>query len=144
MRMSNSSIGAAAEASGVKVTTIRFYETRGLLPEPDRTAAGRRVYDAAAIARLKFIRHARDLGFPLEDISALLELSDQPNRDCAAADSIAQQQLAAVSRRIEQLIGLQAELARMVAHCSGGQVSDCNVIESLADHSQCASDHKIH
>lgn len=134
-------IGAAADASGVKITTIRFYEDRGMMPAPERSATGRRVYDHHAIARLRFIRHARDLGFPLADIAALLDLADQPAQDCAAADSIARQQLAVVTRRIAQLQDLKAELSRMITNCSGGQMADCRVIASLADHSHCASDH---
>ena len=131
-------IGAAADATGVKVTTIRFYETRGMMPEPDRTASGRRVYAPSQVARLKFIKHARALGFDLDDITALLTLSDDPSADCGVADSIAHQQLDAVTRRIALLQDLQAELRRMTQECTGGQVSGCRVIESLADHRHCA------
>ncbi len=139
--MADMTIGQAADASRVKVTTIRFYEQRGLLSEAPRTASGRRVYDAKAVARLKFIRHARDLGFDLGDIIELLALSDDPTHDCSAADSIAQRQLRDVRVRIDQLRTLEAELARMVGSCHGGDVADCQVIESLSDHAHCASDH---
>lgn len=139
--MANVTIGQAADASRVKVTTIRFYEQRGLLPDTPRTASGRRVYDSAAIARLKFIRHARDLGFDLDDIADLLALSDDPSHDCSDADSIAQRQLRDVRARIAQLRTLETELARMVTSCHGGDVATCQVIESLSDHAHCASDH---
>jgi DNA-binding transcriptional MerR regulator len=140
--MSDMTIGAASDATGVKVTTIRFYEGRGLLPEPPRSDGGRRLYDPAHIARLRFIKHARDLGFDLGAITALLALSDQPAQDCASADSIARAQLAAVERRITQLAALRDELARMVRDCAGGPISHCRVIESLADHANC--DHARH
>lgn len=65
-------IGEAARRTGVKVATIRYYESIGLLAEPVRTEAGRRVYDAAAISRLRFIRHARELGFEIEQIRRLV------------------------------------------------------------------------
>ena len=139
--MANMTIGQAADASRVKVTTIRFYENRGLLAAAPRTASGRRHYDAKAIARLRFIRHARDLGFDLEDIIALLALADDPTHDCSLADSIAQRQLRDVRARITQLRCLETELARMVRSCHGGDVADCQVIESLSDHARCACDH---
>lgn len=135
------SIGAAAQASGVKVTTIRFYEDRGLLPPAPRTATGRRVYGSSQIARLKFIKHARSLGFDLPAIQALLDLSDNPAQDCGAADSIARKQLQAVTDRIAQLRLLQTELDRMIRTCKGGAVSDCRVIETLADHVNCDTEH---
>lgn len=136
------SIGAAAQETKVKVTTIRFYEERGLLPAPPRTESGRRLYGEAHIARLKFIKHARELGFDLNDIGTLLGLSDDPSQDCAAADSIARVQLDAVQYRITQLLALQSELERMIHDCKGGKIATCNVIESLADHRHC--DHARH
>ncbi len=77
------SIGALARRTDVKVPTIRYYESAGLLPQPDRTASNRRVYDADAIDRLAFIRHARDLGFGMDAIRALLDLRGQPEQPCA-------------------------------------------------------------
>lgn len=130
-------IGQASDATGVKVTTIRFYEGRGLLPAPARTASGRRVYDRRLVNRLKFIKHARTLGFEIDAIAALLDLSDDPSQPCSAADSIAQRQRIAVDQRIAQLQGLRDELTRMISACAGGQVHDCKVIESLADHAHC-------
>ena len=131
-------IGAAADATGVKVTTIRFYETRGMMPEPDRTASGRRVYAPSQVARLKFIKHARALGFDLDDIAALLDLSDDPTQDCGAADSMARNQIAVIEHRMALLQNLHDELTRMVRTCHGGKIADCRVIESLADHRHCA------
>lgn len=141
--MRECTIGEAARDSGVRVTTIRFYESRGLVPAPPRTGGGRRLYDASAVRRLAFIRHARDLGFPLEAIRDLLALQDMPDRACAEADAIARAQLDAVETRIARLQGLRGELLRMIAACDGGAVSDCAVIESLADHARCETEHKV-
>ena len=141
MQMTGQTIGDIARASGVKVTTIRFYEQRGLLPPPPRNAGNRRLYGTSDVARLQFIRHARDLGFPLATVAALLILSDDPARPCAEIDAIASAQLAEVDRRIAQLTALRGELGRMVALCAGGTVGTCRVIETLADHALCTTSH---
>jgi DNA-binding transcriptional MerR regulator len=130
-------IGVAATHSGVKVPTIRYYEQIGLLPKPRRTKSNRRHYDAADLRRLVFIRHARELGFEIEAIRALLTLQDNPDQSCMAADAIARARLGEVERRLEILIRLKAELERMIAECSRGRVAECRVIEALANHSEC-------
>jgi DNA-binding transcriptional MerR regulator len=135
------SIGKLGQAARVKVPTIRYYEQIGILPEAERTAGNQRLYGRETLRRLSFIRHARELGFPLEAIRDLLSLSDQPDQSCAAADVIAKEQLAAVKARIARLIVLQAELERMVVQCAGGSIADCRVIEVLGDHSLCGTDH---
>ena len=134
-------IGEAARQSGVKVPTIRYYEQIGLLPAPSRSEANRRHYEAADLQRLAFIRHARELGFEIEAIRALLTLQDDPGQPCATADAIAQMRLADVEQRIRSLTALKAELEMMVEGCRHGKVGECRVIEVLADHSQCQHDH---
>ncbi len=135
------SIGKLARTVGVKVPTIRYYEQIGLLPQPERTAGNQRLYGQKTRERLGFIRHARDLGFPLDAIREFLDLADDPDRSCAAADEIARRQLAAVNDRIARLTLLRAELQRMVAQCAHGTIADCRVIEVLGDHGHCAHDH---
>ena len=135
-------IGKLGQAAGVKVPTIRYYEQIGLLSEPDRSAGNQRLYPKSALDRLAFIRHARELGFPLEAIRDLLGLSDRPDQCCAAVDAIAQTQLAAVRARIARLKALEAELERMIGQCACGTISDCRVIEVLSDHALCAHDHR--
>lgn len=134
-------IGKLGQAAGVKVPTIRYYEQVGLLPEADRSAGNQRLYGRKSMDRLTFIRHARELGFPLDAIRDLLSLSDRPDQSCAAADAIAKAQLAAVEARIARLTALKGELERMVAQCAGGSIADCKVIEVLGDHAQCHGDH---
>ncbi len=135
-------IGKLARGAGCKVQTVRWYEAIGLMPEPARTPGNQRIYRQAHADRLAFIRHARELGFPLDDIRELLELADRPEQSCDAVDSVASRNLAAVQSRIERLKGLEAELQRMIAQCRGGKVESCRIIEVLTDHSHahCLSD----
>lgn len=134
-------IGALANRTGTKVQTIRYYEEIALMPEPGRTAGGQRRYDDAALDRLSFIRHARQLGFTLEAIRELLDLSDHPSRPCDEADAIARRQLKQVEQRMARLKALRTELKRMVRECSGGRAADCRVLEVLRDHSECITNH---
>lgn len=131
-------IGEAARISGVKVPTIRFYEETGLLPHLPRSEGNRRLYDEAQVKRLAFIRHARELGFGLDAIRTLLTLQDRPDQPCAEADAIAGARLDEVRRRISSLRALEAELEQMVQACAHGQVAECRVIETLADHGRCS------
>jgi DNA-binding transcriptional MerR regulator len=126
-------IGRLARLTDVKAPTIRFYEQIGLLPEPDRTMSDRRVYDGAAVQRLSFIKHARQLGFSIEAIRALLELTDNPDRPCDEANALATEQLAEVEAKISRLEALRAELRRMVKADCHGRAGDCRVIEALSD-----------
>ena len=135
------SIGKLAQATGVKVPTIRYYEQIGLLPEAGRSAGNQRLYGRDTQNRLAFIRHARELGFPLDAIRDLLSLSDRPDQSCAAVDDIAKAQLKAVQARIGRLKALEAELHRMIDQCACGTINDCRVIETLGDHALCAHDH---
>jgi Cu(I)-responsive transcriptional regulator len=134
-------IGELARATGTVVETIRFYEKIGLMPPPARTGGNYRSYTPEHLRRLSFIRHARGLGFDVAEIRSLLDLSDKPTADCAEVDRIATGHLEAVERKIARLEALRGELARMVGVCRGGQVATCRVMEALADHSLCASEH---
>jgi DNA-binding transcriptional MerR regulator len=135
------SIGELARVTGVKVPTIRYYEDIGLMAEAPRTGGGQRRYSSHARDRLGFIAHARDMGFALEAIRSLIDLSEHPERPCDGADQIALQRLDDVNRRIERLTRLKHELERMLAgHCSGA-AADCRIIEVLGDHAKCETDH---
>ncbi|PTM60619.1 MerR family transcriptional regulator [Phreatobacter oligotrophus] len=129
-------IGQAAAQSGVQVPTIRYYEQIGLLPSPLRSEGNRRLYSEAEIRRLAFIRHARELGFGVDAIRALLALQDNPQRSCTEADVIARARLADVEHRIASLTALRKVLRRMITACAGGSVSECMVVEMLAENSQ--------
>ncbi len=134
-------IGELSRATGTNIETIRYYERIGLLPAPDRTAANYRSYGEGHRSRLSFVRHSRELGFTIEEIRSLLDLSDDPSRDCGEADRIASLHLAQVEEKIAQLALLRDELTRIVGRCRGGIAADCRVIEALGDHSHCESAH---
>ena len=137
-------IGDLARDTGTKVETIRWYERDGIMPAPIRTTGGHRAYNEAHRNRLAFIRHARELGFSLQDVRELLTLTDHPEQSCATADAIARQHLTSVRSRISRLQALESELVRMADACSGGRVSECHVIEILADHSHAHCLHNEH
>ena len=135
-------IGELSRRTGTKVQTIRYYEQIGLMHEAGRTAGGQRRYAPADLDRLAFIRHARQLGFPLDAIRELLSLSDEPSRSCSEVDSVARRQLHQVEQRIARLQALRKELKRMVFECDGDSVAECRVLEVLRDHSECLTDHE--
>lgn len=135
--MKKITIGEASRQSGVKVPTIRYYESIGLLAEPNRSEGNQRSYEPSDLRRLAFIRHARELGFEVDAIRALLTLQDDPNQSCASADAIAKSRLVEVEQRIRSLTALKAELETMIKGCVHGRVDECRVIEVLADHGQC-------
>ena len=129
-------IGSLAKKTGTKVQTIRYYEQIGLMPEPGRTGGGQRRYGDAELDR-----HSRQLGFPLDVIRELLDLSDHPDKSCDEADAIARRQLKQVEQRLARLKALRTELKRMVHECSGGRTADCRVLEVLRDHTECLTQH---
>ena len=96
-------IGELARATATKIETIRYYERIGLLPAPPRTSGNYRAYSPAHVGRLSFTRRARDLGFSIEQIRALLDLSDQRDRPCEAVDMIAREHLAEVEHKLADL-----------------------------------------
>ena len=134
-------IGELSKATGTNVETIRYYERIDLLPAPDRTPVNYRSYGEPHRARLAFVRHSRELGFTIEEIRSLLDLSDHPERDCMEADHIATSHLVQVEAKIAQLEKLRDELTRIVGRCRGGVAADCRVIEALGNHAMCDSRH---
>ncbi|PZV39239.1 MerR family transcriptional regulator [Mesorhizobium kowhaii] len=135
------SIGDLSRRTGVKVPTIRYYEQMGLVAAPERSEGNQRRYGRQELERLAFIRHARDLGFAVEDIRSLIELSGHPEQPCCHADRIAEEQLISVREKIAQLKRLEAELERIASCCDGKTVGDCYVIRALSDHALCADEH---
>ena len=124
-------IGELASATATKVETVRYYEKIGLLALPARTSANYRAYGNEHLARLSFIRRARDLGFTLEAVRELLTLSDDKAQSCDAVDSIARVHLADIERKISDLAALRTELDRVIGSCRKGTVEDCKIIETL-------------
>jgi len=137
----NLPIGELSKRTAVKVPTIRFYEQIGLLPTPPRTEGNQRRYGKTEVDCLNFIRHARELGFEVDDIRELLAMSAEPQASCHTADSIARNHLVEIERRIASLTALKTELTRMISECGHGHVCDCRIIEALADHGRCYGEH---
>jgi DNA-binding transcriptional MerR regulator len=125
-------IGELASATATNVETVRYYEKIGLLPTPARTAANYRSYGADHLARLSFIRRARNLGFTIEALRELLALSDDKGQSCGAIDEIARGHLAEVDLKIRDLTALRAELGRIIGSCQQATVADCKIIETLS------------
>ena len=132
METGSLSIGELARATGTTVETVRYYERTGVLPPPPRTAGGYRAYGPGHLARLSFVRRARDLGFSIEQIRALLDLSDQRERSCEAVDAIAREHLAEVDRKLADLGALRRELEFLIGQCGRGTVAECRILEALA------------
>lgn len=124
--------GQVAKATGTKIETIRFYEKIGLLAVPERTSSNYRVYGRTDLERLSFIRRARDLGFSLDQVRALLDLADDRTRSCCAVDEITREQLKAVEQKIADLLALKRELSHLIEQCSQGTIADCRIIGALA------------
>lgn len=125
-------IGEAARSTGMKVPTIRYYEQIGLLNRAPRTSSNRRTYDVADVRRLRFIRHARELGFDIEAVRELIALAGHPEEPCERADEIARARLTEVERKLVRLKGLRGELRAMIANGAHGSIRECRVIEVLA------------
>lgn len=129
--MSALTIGRLATATGTNAETIRYYEKIGLLRAPARTASNYRAYGASELARLSFVRRARDLGFSLDQVRALLDLSDDRTKSCCAVDEITREQLISVERKIDGLLALKRELASLLDQCSRGTIANCRIIDAL-------------
>lgn len=123
-------IGAFAKAAGVNVETIRFYQRRGLLPEPHRPLGGIRRYGATDVARVRFVKSAQRLGFSLDEIAQLLKLEDGAH--CDEAAKIATHRLADVRARLADLARMETVLSQLVrkCHASKGKIC-CPLIASL-------------
>ncbi len=126
-------IGEVAEAAGVGIDTIRYYERRGLLPVPTRTLSGYRDYGQPAVVRLQFIQRAKTLGFSLADIAELLALSADRERGVAGVKARAEAQLVTVEERITELERMQEGLRRLIAACPGhGELEACPILAALS------------
>ena len=126
-------IGDLARRAGCRVETVRYYERAGLMPAPPRTAGGHRVYGAGHMKRLAFIRRARELGFPLDQVRGLLELADSGDFTCGDVRAMTLGHRDDVRRRMADLRRLDAALAALAAQCEGGGGRDCAILDALFD-----------
>lgn len=129
--MSTLTIGKLADAAGVGIDTVRFYERAGLLKKPTRTAAGYRLYGGSDIARLRFIRRAKALGFSLDEIIQLLLLNDGRGKR-SAVRGLARQRLEEIERKLRELTAIRHTLRGLVRQCRGdGDIDGCPIIDAV-------------
>ena len=126
-------IGQVAAAAGVGVETLRYYERRGLLPNPPCTGSGYRAYGGGAVARVRFIRRAQDLGFTLAEIGDLLALRDDQDINCAHVRKRANSKIAQVDGKVRDLLAIRDRLVALVERCREGESSTCPIIEAFED-----------
>ena len=125
-------IGRLARRAAVGIDTVRFYERRGLLPNPDRTPAGYRLYPESIVDRIRFIRRAKDLGFSLDEIESLLDLHDHGGRKSTVKE-LTRNKLEEIDARITDLTRIRDVLRELDRRCSGhGDVTGCPIIDALS------------
>ncbi len=126
------SIGQLAKQAQVGIETIRYYERRGLLPDPPRRASGYRQYTPDSVSRLKFILHGKQLGFSLTEIAELLTLRVDPDTTCSQVRNRAEAKISDVHGKIQALLQIERALTKLVAECQGrGPTSECPILDAL-------------
>lgn len=126
------SIGALAKRSGVQAETIRYYEMEGLLPKPERSTGGYRLYGASDVDRLSFIRQARELGFKLDSVRRLLSLADREVDTCDEVRELASTHLAEIRAKLADLRRMERVLSDLMRSCEGRTTPECLLLEALA------------
>lgn len=130
--MKTLTIGQLAKQAQVNVETVRYYERRGLIPEPHRRESGYREYSQEAVARLQFIKRAKELGFSLKEIFDLLSLRVGPDATCGDVKRRAERKLADIEEKLQALQRMKKALTKVAAACRGrGPTSECPILEVL-------------
>lgn len=132
-------IGQAARLSGLSSKMIRYYESIGLLKPAQRSDSGYRLYQQQDLHSLAFIKRSRDLGFSLEEVARLLTLWQDRERASADVKALANEHIAALNMRIEELVSLRDTLSQLVADCHGDDRPDCPILKDLASGKACCS-----
>lgn len=126
--------GELAEAGGVSVETVRYYERRGLLPEPPRSASGYRRYRGSDLKRLRFIRIAQELGFTLDEIDGLLGLRVDPRHNCDRVERHAAAVVDRIDRQMRELGGMRSALQRLLTACRRAEPTEpCPILSSIEE-----------
>jgi Hg(II)-responsive transcriptional regulator len=121
-----------AERAGVNAQTLRYYERRGLLPDPPRTASGYRAYGPEAVRIVRFVKRAQELGFSLTEVEVLLHLADGGPESCDMARQLAENKVADLDTKIATLNAMRASLSRLIATCGRPpRERDCPLLDSL-------------
>lgn len=125
-------IGKVAHIAGIGIETIRFYEGKGLIPEPPRKESGYRQYPENIILRIRFIIRAKELGFSLKEIKELLSLRASPKAKCEDVRIRSEEKLKDIGDKIRSLRAMQRALSRLIGQCTGNApATDCPILESL-------------
>ena len=128
--MSELTIGSLADEAGVNVETIRYYQRRGLMPEPDKPAQGYRRYDATTVKRVRFIKRAQALGFTLEEIGGLLKHDEA--HACAETRELASHKLQTIETKLADLVAMRKALTALLCQCDAGAMKgNCPIIHAL-------------
>lgn len=125
-------IGEAARQSGVSAKMLRHYESLGLLANVARTDSGYRLYTAADVHTLRFIKRSRDLGFSMLEIAELVNLWQNHSRASASVKQIAQKHLESLAQRLEGMQAMQRSLQTLLQHCHGDDRPDCPILDDLS------------
>lgn len=133
MEYQNLTRSQLAKASGVGIETLRFYEKRGLLPEPPRGANGYRYYQSDHVQRLQFVQRAKELGFTLDEVAELLSLHEHAG-DQGDVKALAQEKLNELDKKLAHLQRMRTALAAVTSQCNGhGSTDSCPIIASLTE-----------
>lgn len=124
-------IGTLAKKTGCQIETIRFYERTGLMPNPDRTHSGHRVYGAEHENRLRFIRRSRGLDFTLKEIRFLLQAAESDNPSCADVEKFSKKHLSLIQGKIKDLRAMERTMKTLLSECQGNRVLGCPLIHVL-------------
>ncbi|GJL61769.1 MAG: Hg(II)-responsive transcriptional regulator [Nitrospirales bacterium] len=130
-------IGQVAKRAGVNIETIRFYERKGLIIQPPRPNGGYREYHKETVAKIRFIKRTKDLGFSLTEIAELLSLQTNPKATCADVKQRAKAKILAIQKRVKGLQTMKRALGKLVESCSGsGSLDDCPIIGCFETHKE--------
>lgn len=135
MDMSSLTVSELARNAGVELSTIRYYERRGLVKPAMRRLSGYRQYDADAVRRVRFIRHAQDLGFSLDEVAELMALRMDVKGSCADVRSRAERKVQDISAKIISLNRMRSALEKLIESCpSDAPSSECPILEAIDDY----------
>ena len=132
--MKDFTVGQLAKKASINIETVRYYERIGMMPKPTRKESGYRLYSEEDIARLKFILHAKELGFSLKEIRELLELRVDPQTTCDEVRDQAEAKIADIEKKISELIRIKKALGKLAAACrEKGPTGECPILEALEE-----------
>ncbi|HAS24742.1 MAG TPA: transcriptional regulator [Vibrio sp.] len=126
-------IGQLSNLASVNIETIRYYERIEIMPKPDRTSGGNRLYNEMQLKRLVFIRRSRELGFSIEEIRALLRMVDGSNFSCSEVHAMTTEHLTSVKKKIASLKKMEKTLSSMATQCTRGDIPECPIVDALFD-----------